>query len=116
MNLGHTGVHMQRYNVYTTNKNSKKSISPHKEATTFYYQSDGSGRDGYILMDNGGSRPEYERYNPSPNKIFYGSLRNDLKSPLRYFKDSYRDKADITTYLNWSSKQGNQVNAKHARI
>lgn len=55
-------------------------------------------------MDNGGSRPEYERYNKSPNKIFYGSLRNERKSPLRYFKDSYRDKADITTYLNWNSR------------
>lgn len=104
MNLGHTGVHQKRYNFYTTNKNSRKSVSPNKEAPTFYYQSDGSGRDSYILMDNGGLRREYERYNPSPNKIFYGSLRNERKSPLKYFKDSYRDKAEITTYLNWNSR------------
>jgi hypothetical protein len=67
-------------------------------------------------MDNGGLRPDYEKHNPSVDKIFYGSLRNGVKSPLRYFKDSYRDRADITSYLNWGSAQGNRVNAKHARI
>jgi len=63
------------------------SPSPNKDPSTHYYQSDGSGRDGYVLMDNGGLRPEYEKYNKSAEKIFFGSLRTGVKSPLRYFKD-----------------------------
>ena len=70
------------------------------------------------MRDNGGLRPEYDRNNPSPNRIIQGSLRNERKSPLRYFKDpSYpTHKADITTYLNWGSTQGKIVNARHAKI
>jgi hypothetical protein len=67
-------------------------------------------------MDNGGQRPEYDKHNPSPEKAFYGSLRAGVKSPIKYFKDQFRDKADITTYLNWGSAQGNRINAKHAKI
>jgi hypothetical protein len=51
-------------------------------------------------MDNGGLRPEYEKYNKKPDVIFANSLRNQPKSPLKYFKGP-EDKADITTYLNW---------------
>ena len=68
--------------------------------------SDGSGRDSYVLQDNGGLRPEYDRLNKSPEKIFTGSLRTDVKSPLKYFQDVYRDRADITTYRNWQSSTG----------
>lgn len=96
--LGHTGVHMVRYN-----SNVQKRLSPspgHKPAPTFYYQSDGSGRDTYVLMDNGGLRPEYNKYNKPSNTIFLNSLRNQPKSNLKYFKD-VNDKADITSYLNW---------------
>lgn len=82
--LGNTGVHMQRYSTSVTRRISP---TPHKGASTFYYQSDGSGRDGYVLMDNGGLRPEYEKYNKSVEKIFQDSLRSDVKSPVRYFKD-----------------------------
>jgi hypothetical protein len=67
-------------------------------------------------MDNGGLRPEYHRHNPSVEKIFHNSLRNSVKSKVRYFQDEYRDKADMTTYMNWGSAQAKQINAKHARI
>lgn len=83
--LGNTGVHLQRYNTSVTRR--RISPSPNKDPSTHYYQSDGSGRDSYVLMDNGGLRPEYEKYNKTSEKIFFGSLRTGVKSPLRYFKD-----------------------------
>jgi hypothetical protein len=74
-----------------------------KPTPTFYYQSDGSGRDSYVLMDNGGLRPEYNKYNKTNHQIFMASLRKDVKSPLKFNRDE-SDKADITTYLNWQSR------------
>ena len=111
--MGHTGIHFSRYNstVYR-----KPSPSPGREATTFYYMSDGSGRDSYVLMDNGGLRREYNRYNKSPEAIFRDSLRNFNKSPVKYLKDPIKDKADITTYMNWASLQGKKINAKNNNI
>ena len=98
--VGHHGFHQRRYNLNTKYSTSSRS-SPKREATTFYYTSDGSGRDSYVLQDNGGLRPEYDRLNKSPQKIFTSSLRTGEKSPLKYFKDALRDKADITSYRNW---------------
>ena len=62
------GVHQRRFNNFSTKVDEvRKSRSPpHREASTFYYASDGTGRDSYVLMDNGGLRPEYEKYNKSP--------------------------------------------------
>ena len=51
-------------------------------------------------MDNGGLRPEYEKYK-TKHSAFYDSLRKQEKSPIKYLKDPLKDKADITTYLNW---------------
>jgi hypothetical protein len=96
--LGHTGVHFDRYNSVV----ERNSPSPSKEAPTHYYQSDGTGRDSYILMDNGGSRPEYDKYNKTPENIFQSSLRSGTRSPLKY-KQEPGDRADITSYLNWKS-------------
>lgn len=56
-NLGNTGVHLKQYHSSVTKRNLP---TPHKDATTFYYQSDGSGRDSYVLKDNGGLRFEYD--------------------------------------------------------
>ena len=56
--MGHQGVHLSIYGPGP----KRHSPSPQKNATTWYYQSDGSGRDSYVLMDNGGLRPEYDRY------------------------------------------------------
>lgn len=71
--MGHIGVHFPRYN---SNVPRKASSSPCKEATTFYYQSDGTGRDSYVLKNNGGLRPEYN-IRVSGDRIFRDSLRAD---------------------------------------
>ena len=42
--LGNHGVHFDRYN-----SGDHRSSSPHKEATTNFYMSDGTGRDSYIV-------------------------------------------------------------------
>ena len=83
--MGHTGFHHQKYN---SNVARRSSPSPSKEASTFYYQSDGSGRDSYVLKNNGGLRWEYNVRNSGDN-IFKDSLRSDRKSPLKYFQDPH---------------------------
>lgn len=70
--LGHTGVHFFRYN---SNVQQRSSPTPRKDATTFYYQSDGSGRDGYVIQNNGGLRFEYKGI--VGDRIFKESLRSD---------------------------------------
>lgn len=59
-------------------------------------------------MDNGGLRPEYNKYNKAATTIFLNSLRNQPKSQVKYFKD-VNFKADITTYLNWQSRQAKKL-------
>lgn len=54
-------------------------------------------------MDNGGLRPEYDRYHKNKHSAFYDSLRKNEKSPIKYLKDPLKDRADITSYLNWPS-------------
>ena len=71
--MGHGGMHFFKYN---SNVHRRKSPSPRKEATTFYYQSDGSGRDTYVLKDNGGLRTEYN-VRLSGDRVFRDSLRSD---------------------------------------
>lgn len=75
----------------------------YKNAPTFYYQSDGTGRDSYVVMDNGGLRPEYDKYNKPNEAIFISSLRNQPKEKTKYFRE-LSDRADITTYRNWKSR------------
>lgn len=81
--LGNTGVHIRKYHGPSTSTSPR----PHKDASTFYYQSDGTGRDSYVLADNGGSRPEYDRYHKTNEQIFKASLRNNIKSPIKYQVD-----------------------------
>lgn len=70
--MGHTGVHQYKYN----NSNSRKSSpAPMKEPTTFYYQSDGTGRDSYVLNNNGGYRNEHDMKNYG-DRVFKDSLRS----------------------------------------
>lgn len=101
--LGHHGVHLQRYN---SNVQRRRLPGPgFKKTPSFAYLSDGSGRDSYVLMDSGGLRPEYDRYHKNSGSYFTKSLRSFERSPLKSFTD-VRDKADITTYLNWKSREG----------
>ena len=95
--MGHTGV---QFSKYKSNVHRRSSPSPAKEATTFYYQSDGSGRDSYVLQNNGGLRPEFKVQHLG-DRIFKSSLRNNQRSPLKHFADPGKDRADITSYMNW---------------
>lgn len=107
-NLGHTGVHMYKYNSTVSKKCSPQ---PKKEATTFYYQSDGTGRDSYVLKNNGGLRIEHDNKSYG-DRVFKDSLRSSTKSKLKHFTNMHgSDRSDITNYLNWSSKQG-QISTK----
>ena len=101
--------------MYKYNSNVTKRVQPApiKEATTFYYQSDGTGRDSYILKNNGGLRIEYNNKNYG-DRIFRDTLRSGGKSPLTYFKT--RDSSDITNYLNWESNSGRRTRSIKARI
>ena len=87
-----------------------------KDASTFYYKSDGTGRDRYVLMDNGGLRPEYDKYNKHAEALFKSSLRSSQKSPINEFKDPIKAQADMTTYLNWPSWQETKLKRKNSAI
>lgn len=99
-NLGHNGVHLKQYNSTVT----KRVVpTPQKEATTFYYQSDGSGRDSYVLKNNGGLRFEYD-HKLNGDRVFKDSLR---RTQVRNYSSSRNnDPSDITNYLHWSSNSG----------
>ena len=98
LGMGHRGIHFARYNSNV----QRKSPSPSKAPPTHYYMSDGSGRDGYILKNNGGSRQEYKSREMGDH-VFYDSLRSGQRSPLRHQFDPENDRAEITSYLNWPS-------------
>lgn len=98
-NLGHTGVHMKQYSNSVT---KRIAPAPCKDASTFYYQSDGSGRDSYVIKDNGGLRYEFDG-KKSGDRIFKESLRN---SNTNMPSSRNSNPADMTNYLNWTSNTG----------
>ena len=83
-NMGHNGVHQHIYNSTVTRRTGP--CSPQKEPSTFYYQSDGTGRDSYVLQNNGGYRMEYD-CKMNGDYIFKDSLRSARKSPIKHFSD-----------------------------
>ena len=90
--------------MYNSNVANRQVTTPRKDASTFYYQSDGSGRDSYVLKNNGGLRMEYD-VRASGDNIFRRSLRDSSeKKMIKYFKNA--DTSDITNYLNWESGTG----------
>ena len=108
--MGHSGVHFYKYK---SNVTSRGSPSPRKEATTFYYQSDGTGRDSYVLKNNGGLRMEYNVRN-SGDRIFKDSLRSDTKS--NFYSNQKDITADFHQYQNWNSLSGRKDSIKKSRI
>ena len=74
--MGHTGVQLRQYNSTVS---PRPKITPGKAASTFYYQSDGTGRDSYVLKHNGGLRFEYS-CKQNGDRVFKDSLRSDMKS------------------------------------
>jgi hypothetical protein len=111
-NLGNQGVHMKQYNSSVTRR---VMPTPRKEATTFYYQSDGTGRDSYVLKNNGGLRMEYEGKG-SGDRMFRESLRSSEDFRRTFNIHRANDKSDITNYLNWSSTTGRHQNKQFAKI
>lgn len=111
--MGHHGVQLKQYN--NSNGPPRPAPSPVKEATTFYYQSDGTGRDSYVLKNNGGLRPEYTG-KATHDRIFKSSLRSETKSPLRSVRNPAAERANFDSYQNWHSVRSKQVNTRHARM
>lgn len=107
--MGHQGVHFSRYN---STVKLRPSPSPLRDPLTFQYISDGTGRDSYVLMDNGGYRPEYAKYNRPSEQLFMSTLRNDQKSPIKYFFDPVIDSADMTQYLKCMDVRNMAVSRK----
>ena len=94
--MSHHGVQLKQYP--SPQGPPKPTPSPAKDATTFYYQSDGTGRDTYVLKNNGGLRPEF---NPkiSGDRIFKRSLRSDARSPPRPVQSNpLTGRANFDTY------------------
>lgn len=58
-----------------------------------------------MLDNNGGYRPEFH-VRDSGDMVFKRSLRPDERTGLKHFADPVRDRADITTYMNWKSSYG----------
>lgn len=60
--------------MFLTNQPCHKEFrAAHKGAVAFKYYGDGSGRDSYVIIDNGGLIPKYS--NKGPLADFYCSLR-----------------------------------------
>ena len=95
-----------------------RSASPppgKKDAPTWYYQSDGSGRDSYVLKNNGGLRPEYS--SKTNDRIFRSTLRSENKSPLQDTRgDPLQAIANFDTYQNWHSMRSKAANDKNYKI
>ena len=89
--------------------------SPVKEATTFPYQSDGSGRDTYVIQNNGGYRPDYN-IRLSGERLFLSSLRDNIKSPIRSMNNPEEDIAAFETYQNWHSVSSKNNSKRIAKI
>jgi len=54
-------------------------IAPQRQATSFKYRSDGSGRDFYITCNSGGLEASYIPGQKHPSSSFFQSLRNNAK-------------------------------------
>jgi hypothetical protein len=67
-------------------------------------------------MDNGGLRPEYDKYNKNAEALFRSTLRSSQKSPVNSIRDPLKEQADITTYLNWPSWQETKMKRKNSAI
>lgn len=89
--------HMMKRPFLNTNVN--RNLSPLKEAVSFTYHSDGSGRDSYVVQNSGGLVADYGASRKS-EIVFKNSLRRQTYDVLpNTINQPY--KSDITNYLNW---------------
>jgi len=66
------------------------------------YKSDGTGRDSYVVSNNGGLVADFRCR--KPDVIFQSGLRQHYLSPLRNPNERWRG-PDGTDYLNWIRPQ-----------
>ena len=85
---------------------------PFKPAPSHVYRSDGTGRDSYVIQNNGGLVADF-RCNKS-DVLFRGGLRQHLTSPVRNSNDRWRG-PDSTDYLNWMTPKDQTAIRKAAR-
>ena len=66
-------------NMYYKDPPNKMTIAPQRQATSFKYVSDGSGRDFYITFNSGGLEAPYIPGQKHPIATFFQSLRMNGK-------------------------------------
>ena len=64
---------------YPKDPPNKMTIAPQRQATSFKYVSDGSGRDFYITCNSGGLESAYVPGQKHPTTAFFQSLRANNK-------------------------------------
>jgi len=85
------------------------SPKPFKPTPSFKYQSDGSGRDSYVIKNHGGLVSDFR--GGRADAIFLGTLRDSLKSNIRTSTETWRG-PEITDYLNWTTPKQQMQNKK----
>lgn len=70
----HTGYQAGIISPMFFTKIRSHCASPRKDAMTFHYMADGTGRDGYVIRGDGGLHANYKSIGAS--KEFIRSLRN----------------------------------------
>lgn len=93
-------------NMFHRGPANKMAMASQKQATSFKYVSDGSGRDFYITFNSGGLESAYIPGQKHPSASFFQSLRSNLK--ITNFKRHISPKE--REYLKrWRSSQRNLV-------
>ena len=77
---------------------------PQKDAVSFKYHADGTGRDSYVISNSGGLISDYKGSRRA-DILFKANLRHQVKPVLPSLKTPNAMRSvDITHYLNWPSK------------
>jgi hypothetical protein len=86
-----------------------RSAAPNKEATAINYTGNGSGRDSYVIFNEG-----QKRKHNSPWKNFESRLRESSATPMMDFRQvnaASPGRKDLSMYNNWQSpKNRRQMN------
>lgn len=91
------------------------SPKPQKNAVSFTYHSDGTGRDSYVISNSGGLVSDYNGSRRA-DIIFKDNLRHSIKPVLPSIQTPYaKTSGGITQYLNWPSKSKLKVEATNFR-
>ena len=84
---------------------------PLKDAVSFTYHSDGTGRDSYVISNSGGLISDYNGSRRA-DILFKANLRHQVKPVLPHLRTPNKMRSvDITDYLNWPSRSQSKVEA-----